>query len=57
MNKLAYKLGAGLVAIVLMSTSPGAQQTASDPASQGTFLLTIFSNTISQKHSSKLMRS
>lgn len=42
MNKLAYKLGAGLVAIVLMSTSPYAQQTASDPASQGTFLLTIF---------------
>src|SRR5262249_23301236 len=42
MNNLASKLATGLLAIVLMGTSPGAQQTVSEPSSQGTFLLTIF---------------
>src|SRR6266576_6951604 len=42
MNNWAYKLATSLVAILLMSTSPGAQQTVSDPSSQGSVLLTIF---------------
>ena len=42
MNNLAYKIAIGLLAIGLVSTSPGAQPTVSDTSSPGAFLLTIF---------------
>ena len=42
MNNLAYKTAIGLLAIGLVSTSPGAQPTVSDTSSPGAFLLTIF---------------
>ena len=44
MHNFSYKAAATLVAIALLSSSPSAQQTASDQptSSQGSFLLTIF---------------
>ena len=42
MNNLAYKIAIGLLAIGLVSTTPGALPTVSDTSSPGAFLLTIF---------------
>ena len=43
MRSFAYKVATALVAMALLCSTPGAQQTTTDiPSSQGTFLLTIF---------------